>query len=64
MSEERCRIGRAAAMAGVHPDTLRQWDREGLLVATRNDAGWRGYTPEQVERARRLAQERRRVPVR
>ena len=61
MGDQGHRISVAAEEAKVHPETLRRWDREGLLIASRNDAGWLYYTAEQVETARRLARKRRRV---
>jgi putative resolvase len=29
------RVGKAAKMIGVHPQTLREWDRKGILIAQR-----------------------------
>lgn len=47
------RIGKAAALAGVTCDTLRYYERQGLLPrAPRTAAGYREYTPSIVERVR------------
>lgn len=47
------RIGQAAALAGVSCDTLRYYERQGLLPrAPRTASGYRDYTPSIVERVR------------
>ena len=44
-------IGKAAAQAKVTPDTLRYYEREGLIApATKTEAGYRLYDRDQVER--------------
>jgi DNA-binding transcriptional MerR regulator len=44
-------IGRAAATVGVSPDTLRHYEREGLLPHPRTtDAGYRLYDDVAIER--------------
>ncbi|MGJ7442540.1 heat shock protein transcriptional repressor HspR [Aquipuribacter sp. MA13-6] len=53
-------ISVAAELAGMHPQTLRQYDREGLVIPTRTSGGGRRYTDEDIERLRevqRLSQE-------
>jgi MerR family transcriptional regulator/heat shock protein HspR len=53
-------ISVAAAMAGMHPQTLRQYDRLGLVTPTRTGGGGRRYTERDVELLRevqRLSQE-------
>lgn len=51
------RIGALAAAAGVTVDTLRFYEREGLLPrASRTAGGFRLYTPEIVQRLRFIRQ--------
>ena len=53
------RIGALAALAGVTVDTLRYYEREGLLPRTiRTAGGFRLYTPETAERLRFIRQAR------
>jgi DNA-binding transcriptional MerR regulator len=48
-------IGQAADELGVSPSWLRFGERLGALpLARRTPAGWRFYTPEDIERLRRL----------
>ena len=42
-------------------DTLRQWDREGVVRADRTELGQRVYRREHVERALRVIDERLRA---
>jgi DNA-binding transcriptional MerR regulator len=47
------RIGQAAALAGVSCDTLRYYERQGLLPRPpRTDGGYRDYSASIVERVR------------
>ena len=52
------RIGRLAAQTGLSHDTLRFYEREGLLRSQRSEQGYRHYAPESVARLTliRLAQ--------
>jgi MerR family redox-sensitive transcriptional activator SoxR len=52
-------IGELARQVGVEPSTLRYYEREGLLPASRRVSGWRRYPPEvvQVLRVIRVAKE-------
>ena len=53
-------ISVAAEMAGMHPQTLRQYDRLGLVTPERTGGGGRRYTQRDVELLRevqRLSQE-------
>ena len=43
-------VGRAAELAGVHPQTLRQYDRSGLVVPQRTEGGARRYSLRDVDR--------------
>lgn len=53
-------ISVAADLAGMHPQTLRQYDRLGLVTPQRTRGGGRRYSPRDVNRLRevqRLSQE-------
>jgi len=53
-------ISVAAQLAGLHPQTLRQYDRLGLVTPGRAGGGGRRYSPRDVELLRevqRLSQE-------
>jgi DNA-binding transcriptional MerR regulator len=53
VSEHALRIGEAAERAGVSADTLRYYERQGLLPrAARSNSGYRQYSPSIVERVR------------
>jgi len=46
-------IGKVALMAGVKPETVRYYEREGLLEPShRTDAGYRVYSEDAVQRLR------------
>lgn len=50
----------AAELAGIHPQTVRQYDRLGLVIATRTQGGGRRYSLNDIERLQeiqRLSQE-------
>jgi excisionase family DNA binding protein len=43
-------IAEVAKRLSVHPETLRRWDRQGILKAVRiNDRGDRRYSEESIE---------------
>lgn len=46
------RIGELARLAGLSPDTLRHYERLGLLSATRTPGRFREYGPEALRRVR------------
>lgn len=53
-------ISAAAELAGMHPQTLRQYDRLGLVTPMRTSGKGRRYTPADIRRLReiqRLSQE-------
>jgi MerR family transcriptional regulator, heat shock protein HspR len=53
-------ISVAAELAGLHPQTLRAYEREGLLTPSRTEGGTRRYSQRDVERLqfiRRLTQD-------
>ena len=53
MEPVRLRAGEVAARAGVHRETLRYYERRGLLPAPpRQTSGYRAYPAEAVERVR------------
>jgi MerR family transcriptional regulator, heat shock protein HspR len=45
-------ISVAAELAGLHPQTLRAYEREGLLRPARTEGGSRRYSPRDVDRLR------------
>ncbi|MEX0835905.1 MAG: helix-turn-helix transcriptional regulator, partial [Nitriliruptor sp.] len=45
-------ISVAAELAELHPQTLRAYEREGLLTPARTEGGTRRYSPRDVERLR------------
>lgn len=47
-------IGVAAEMCGVHPQTLRQYERIGLVVPSRAGAKNRLYSDDDIQRVRRI----------
>lgn len=53
-------VSRAAEITGVHPQTLRQYDRIGLVVPRRTEGGARRYSLRDVDhliQAQRLSQD-------
>lgn len=49
-------IGVAAELAGMHPQTLRLYERRGLIRPSRSGGGTRMYSLADVERLRRIQQ--------
>ena len=49
-------ISVAAELAGMHPQTLRIYERRGLLNPARTAGGNRRYTDEDIARLRRIAE--------
>jgi MerR family transcriptional regulator/heat shock protein HspR len=47
-------ISVAAELAGLHPQTLRIYERKGLVDPARTDGGSRRYSDEDIERLRRI----------
>ena len=43
-------IGEAARQLGVSTDTLRRWDREGIITATRTPGGQRRIPATEITR--------------
>ena len=48
-------ISVAAELAGMHPQTLRIYERRGLLTPARTNGGNRRYSDADIERLRRIA---------
>lgn len=46
-------ISQAAGAVGVHPGTLRSWERAGVIPPATRRRGLRVYTPEDVEAIKR-----------
>ena len=47
-------ISVAAELAGVHPQTLRIYEREGLLDPARTAGGTRRYSPDDIDRLKEI----------
>jgi MerR family transcriptional regulator/heat shock protein HspR len=47
-------ISVAAELAGVHPQTLRIYERKGLVDPARTDGGSRRYSERDIDRLRRI----------
>ena len=50
----RMPIGRMSRLTGVSESKLRYYDEIGLLTAERNEAGYRIYSDEHVDRLNRI----------
>ena len=46
----------AADLMGLHPSTLRLWERRGLIAPSRTPGGTRLYSNADVQRMRRIAE--------
>ena len=42
-------VGQAAAVAGVHVDTIKRWEKAGRIAALRTPVGHRRYRRSDVE---------------
>ncbi|HUC36341.1 MAG TPA: MerR family transcriptional regulator [Acidimicrobiales bacterium] len=49
-------ISVAAELAGVHPQTLRIYERRGLVGPSRTGGGSRRYSPQDIERLRHIGE--------
>ena len=49
-------ISVAAELAGMHPQTLRIYERRGLVFPARTQGGNRRYSDEDIERLRRISE--------
>lgn len=52
------RISEFAQRLGVSTDTVRRWEAQGLIEASRDWANHRRFTPENLERGRQLLHRR------
>jgi DNA-binding transcriptional MerR regulator len=52
MTNGRLRSGELAHLAGVSTDTLRHYERKGLLLARRSPNGYREFPPDALARVR------------
>ena len=61
----KLRTGEVARMVGRHPDTIRDYERRGVIPAAPRDpiAGWRVYTKEDVETIRRILAGEEKEPI-
>lgn len=48
-------ISVASELTGLHPQTLRIYEREGLLTPSRSEGGTRRYSREDIERLNEIA---------
>ena len=48
-------ISIAAELTGLHPQTLRSYEREGLLEPARSAGGTRKYSPSEIDRLREIS---------
>jgi len=53
-SENGLRSGAVARLAGISTDTLRHYERKGLLTVARQDNGYRCYSREAIDRIRMI----------
>jgi MerR family transcriptional regulator, heat shock protein HspR len=49
-------ISVAAELSGLHPQTLRTYEREGLLDPMRSPGGTRYYSPRDIDRLREITE--------
>lgn len=49
-------ISVAAELAGVHPQTLRVYERKGLVQPSRTQGNTRRYSPRDIDRLRRITE--------
>jgi DNA-binding transcriptional MerR regulator len=43
-----------AAQSGIHPQTVRRLKARGLITCKRDHNGWRRYSPDVVEKLKKL----------
>ena len=47
-------ISELAKGVGLHPETIRRLERRGVITSRRDLNGWRTYSPETLEKLKRL----------
>lgn len=50
------KISEFAELIGVSEQTLRNWEKEGILIPSRTAGGWRHYTQEQLDQYKKPTQ--------
>ena len=59
-ADRRYRVGEIADSAGVSAQTIRLWEKQGLLQSERTDGGQRLFSRDQLDRAQKVSLLRRR----
>jgi DNA-binding transcriptional MerR regulator len=59
-ANRRYRVGEIADSAGVSAQTIRLWEKQGLLQSERTDGGQRAFSRDQLDRAQKVSLLRRR----
>lgn len=59
-NDHRYRVGQMADSAGVSSQTIRLWEKQGLLRSERTDGGQRLFSAQQLQRAQKVGLLRRR----
>lgn len=47
-------VSHAAKLLGVHPNTVRRWEKQGKIQASRTLGGWRLFTFAEINRVRQI----------
>ena len=47
-------ISEIAEKAGLHPETIRRLEKRGVITAKRDVNGWRHYSPEILDKLKKL----------
>lgn len=50
MYEKMYKLSEAAKLLNVHPETVRRWEKNGLISATRVGRGWRMFPESEINR--------------
>lgn len=49
-------VSQAGKRVGVHPNTLRNWERKGLIQVQRDRVGNRTFSKEEIEKIKSILQ--------